>query len=102
MEKLVWNVYRCRNGQIQVYNIFQHGKFSDEVKQLLLQYKTKDKFAEELKKATLYYFNHKSEWEVIVESTFAKAPAETIIDAYSQVANNWDVFVDYIWNTVPR
>lgn len=35
MEKLVWNVYRCRNGQIQVYNIFQHGKFSDEVKQLL-------------------------------------------------------------------
>ena len=47
MEKLVWNVYRCRNGKIKVYNIFQHSMFSDEVKQLLLQYKTKDEFAEE-------------------------------------------------------
>lgn len=102
MEKLVWNVYRCRNGKIKVYNIFQHSRFSDEVKQLLLQYKTKDEFAEELKKATLYYFNHKSEWEVIIESTFAKAPAETIIDAYSQISNNWNIFVDYVWNAVPR
>lgn len=102
MEKLVWNVYRCRNGKIKVYNIFQHGKFCDEVKQLLLQCKTKREFAEELKRATLYYFNHKSEWEIIIEPTFAKEPTETIIDAYSQVANNWNVFVDYIWNTVPR
>lgn len=102
MEKLVWNVYRCRNGKIKVYNIFQHSRFSDEVKQLLLQYKTKDEFAEELKKATLYYFNHKSEWEVIIEPTFAKAPAEIIIDAYSQISNNWNIFVDYVWNAVPR
>ena len=35
VEKLIWNVYRCRNGHIQVYNIFQHGKFSDEVKAAL-------------------------------------------------------------------
>mgnify|MGYP000569717844 FL=1 len=61
MEKLVWNVYRCRNGKIKVYNIFQHSRFSDEVKQLLLQHQTKDEFAEELRKATLYYFNRKSE-----------------------------------------
>ena len=102
VEKLIWNVYRCRNGHIQVYNIFQHGKFSNEVKQLLLQCKTKSEFSEELKKATLYYFNHKSEWEVIIEPTIAKEPTATIIDAYSQVANNWNVFMDYIWNTVPR
>lgn len=102
MEKLIWNVYRCRNGHIQVYNIFQHGKFSNEVNQLLLQCKTKSEFSEELKKATLYYFNHKSEWEVIIEPTIAKEPTATIIDAYSQVANNWNAFMDYIWNTVPR
>lgn len=102
VEKLIWNVYRCRNGHIQVYNIFQHGKFCDEVKQLLLQCKTKSEFAEELKKATLYYFNHKSEWEVIIEPTFAKEPTETIIDAYSQISNNWNIFVDYVWNAVPR
>ena len=89
MEKLVWNVYRCRNGKIKVYNIFQHSMFSDEVKQLLLQYKTKDEFAEELKKAT-------------IEPTFAKEPTETIIDAYSQISNNWNIFVDYVWKAVPR
>ena len=102
MEKLDRNVYRCRNGKIKVYNLFQHSRFSDEVKQLLLQHKTKDEFAEELKKATLYYFNRKSEWEVIIEPTFAKEPTETIIDAYSQISNNWNIFVDYVWNAVPR
>lgn len=121
-----WNVYRYNfnNKEIEVFNIFDHISFINSVKEILKKYRDKtyqDKteFSEELRKELLYYFWSKCEYEVIITSFPVYINQEELerinnsdrkykiniepdvgvkVDIYSQVMNNFEVFVDYVWN----
>ena len=60
--KLKWNVFyhNINNNKIEVINIFNHWKFSEDVEKSLKKIKDKNEFAEALKKDLLYYFWCKS------------------------------------------
>lgn len=129
--KLEWNVYRedFNNKEIKVFNIFNHGRFDEDVKKDLKECKTKEEFSENLKKNLRYYYWSKAEWEVVITSwtphidekelhrlnedyethykKYGKYPYNIHvepnvfekIDVYSQVMLNYNVFLDYLWNT---
>ena len=124
-----WNVF-CENvnaRKIEMYNIFQHGRFAEDVAKLLKEDISKEKFSEKLKRTLGYYFRAKCEWETVITSWPVRIDKEELdrlnteyeesnrkygrypyslctdpdigkkIDVYDQVVLNWDVFVDYVW-----
>ena len=100
--ELKWNVfYHDINRQkITTLNIFNHWKFAEDVQKSLKKFKDKDEFAEELRRDLFYYFGSKCEYEVVVKPWAGGRGHEDIkVDIYTQVRNNWDVFVDYVWNS---
>lgn len=131
VKDLKWIVYRHDfNGQkIKTFNIFDHGRFCEDVEKHFKKYKNKDEFAEHLKRSLMYYYWSKSEWEVVItewvphitmeeldrlnterEKTLKEYNREPYvlyinpdvgkkIDVYEQVMNNWDIFFDYVWNS---
>ena len=133
MKDLKWYVYQHDfNGKkIETFNIFNHGRFREDVEKCLKKYKDKDEFAQKLRSSLMYYFWSKSEWEVVItswapyitmseldrlsaerEKTIKEYNREPYrlyvnpdvgekIDVYDQVMNNWDVFVDYVWSHKP-
>ena len=114
--------------KIVTFNIFDHCRFDESVRKSLKKTNDKDVFAKKLKGDLLYYFWAKCEYEVIITSfptyittneldslnkkrelckeKYNKNPkrldvnleTEIKIDVYSQVMNNWNVFLDYVWN----
>ena len=112
---------------IEEFDIFRHSSFAKDVQKLLKENATKEEFAEKLKRILIYYFWCKSEWEVVITSWppyIDKAELDRLgtayekyhnnyghypycldvrptvgekVDIYSQVALNWDHFVDYVW-----
>ena len=128
--KLEWNVYTHNfNGKsIEKYNIFNHGRFTEDAKKELKKCETKEEFAEELRKDLFYYFGSKCEWEVVITSwvphitmseldrinaereeskkkydrdpynLYVNPDISKKIDVYEQVRLNWDLFVDYVWS----
>lgn len=97
-----WNVfYHDVNKQkIITFNIFDHYNFDKDVKRSLKQFKNKDEFAETLRRDLFYYFGSKAEYEVLISPWCGGRGTEDVkIDIYTQVRNNWDVFVDYCWNS---
>lgn len=128
--KLEWNVYTHNfNGKsIEKYNIFNHGRFTEDVKKELKKCETKEEFAEELRKDVFYYFGSKCEWEVVITSwvphitiselnrlneerertlkehnrepysLYVNPDVGEKIDVYEQVMLNWNLFVDYVWS----
>ena len=100
--ELKWNVfYHDINRQkITTLNIFNHWKFAEDVQKSLKKFKDKDEFAEELRRDLFYYFGSKCEYEIVVKPWAGGRGHEDIkVDIYTQVRNNWDVFVDYVWNS---
>lgn len=127
---LVWNVYMDdpNKKSIELFNIFDHGRFTDDVRKSLNKCDTKEELAESLRKNLLYYYWSKAEWEIVItpwvpsigmaeldrlnaerEETRKKYNREPYslyvnpdicekVDVYSQVMLNWDVFVDYVWS----
>lgn len=99
---LEWNVfYHSINSQkITTFNIFQHSGFYNDVRKSLKKFKDKNEFAEQLRRDLFYYFGSKCEYEVVVKPWVGGRGHEDIkVDIYTQVRNNWDVFVDYVWNS---
>lgn len=128
--KLEWNVYThdFNSREIKTFNIFNHGRFLEDVKKDLKKYETKEEFTERLRGHLFYYYGSKCEWEVVVtswvphitmseldrinterEETLKKYNREPYrlyvnpdvgkkIDVYGQVRLNWDIFVDYVWS----
>lgn len=128
--KLEWNVYThdFNRGEIKTFNIFNHGRFLEDVKKSLKKCETKEKFEEKLKGHLFYYYNSKCEWEVVITSwvphitvaeldrlnaerertlreynrepyrLYVNPDVAEKIDVYSQVMLNWNVFVNYIWS----
>lgn len=123
---MIWNVYRnnFNTKKIEVFNIFDHISFLESVKKILKQTQNKKEFSENIREELLYYFWSKYEYEVIITSfpvyinqkelnkinsdnnsnsnnktKISIEPDVGIkVDIYSQVMNNFDIFVDYIWN----
>ena len=126
-----WNVYveDINKNEIEIFNVFDHWRFKEEVEKHLKKYKNKEEFAESLKHSTMYYFWCKAEWEIVItewvphitneeldrinkdskefELKYGKTPYchyinpknGIKIDVYDQLKLNWDSFVDYVWNT---
>lgn len=96
-----WNVfYHDINAhEITTFNIFDHYRFSKDVQKSLKQCTDKDEFAKELKSDLMYYFWLKAEYEIIISPWCGGRNAEDIkVDIYTQVMNNWNVFLDYVWS----
>ena len=53
-----WNVfnYNINLKKIEVYNIFKHGSFYNDVKLAIEQYEDKKEFAKYIKSSLMYYF----------------------------------------------
>lgn len=128
--KLEWHVYKNEFNQKKIvkFNVFDHWRFEEDVKKALKKCKTKEEFAEDLKKNLTYYFWSKCEYEVIVTSfpvhikkdeldrlnqrfkeniakygheplgTWIRPDVYKKIDIYDQVMLNWNVFLDYVWS----
>ena len=65
--------------------------------------KTKEAFAEALRRSLMYYFWSKCEWEVLISPWCGSINNVAInVDVYWQVMNNWDHFLDYVWNAKRR
>ena len=89
--------------EITTFNIFHHYNFNKDVIRDLKQVKNKDEFAKKLKSNLQYYFWCKSEFEVLISPWCGGMGTEDVkIDIYTQVMNNWDVFLDYCWNSKNR
>ncbi len=102
---LEWNVivYDVNQCKMKVFNVFHHGGFRDDVAKHIKKCKTKEEFAEAVRKSLFYYYGSKCEWEIIISPLFdRKDTAAEKVDVYWQVRNNWERFVDYIWNNKNR
>ena len=64
-----WNVfyYDINRRKISTFNIFDHCSFLEYTKKAIRKYKTKEKFAEQLKTELMYFFWSKAEYELIIE-----------------------------------
>ena len=96
---LEWNVYYHNSDEdkIELRNVFDHWRLQEDLR-LLLQCKTKEEFEEQLNRDLMYYYWSKSEWEVVVYPWCGSMSNKPIkIDVYDQIKNNWNVFVDYVW-----
>lgn len=128
--KLEWNVFShdFNKKEIETYNIFEHGRFLEDVKKNLKKCETKEEFAEKFRRDLFYYFGSKCEWEVVItswphhittqeldrlnserEKTIREYNREPYrlyvspevgekVDVYSQVSMNFSHVVDYVWS----
>jgi len=88
MENLVWKAYyhSMSGHEIQPFNIFEHGRFREEVRKLLLKCTEKEAFAEELRRSLFYYYCSKCEWEVVIGPWCGdRGTKEIKVDVYMQV-----------------
>ena len=98
---LTWNVYigNINSKEIEMFNIFDHWKFTEDCQENLKENGgSRERFVEQLRRDLMYYFWSKCEWEVIVSHW---PPNERCryrkIDVCDQVLLNWTHFVDYVW-----
>lgn len=128
--KLEYYVYYHNfNGKsIEKFNIFDHGRFLDDIKKDLEKCTTKEEFSEKLQGHLFYYYGSKCEWEVVITSwvphitiselnrlneerektlkEYNREPYSLYVNpdvgekvcVYSQVMLNWHLFVDYVWS----
>lgn len=97
---LEWKVYYhdFNKDEVETHNVFDHYRFHKDLCSLVKKHKIKEGFEEELRRTMKYYYWSKAEWEVLVYPWVGRKDSKPIkIDVYDQVANNWNVFVDYIW-----
>jgi hypothetical protein len=102
VKDLKWNVYRhnMNTQKIEPFNIFNHRSFCEDVEKHFKKYKDKEEFAEHLRRSLVYYYWSKSEWEIIISPWCGGRDTKDIkVDVYNQVTNNWDIFLDYVWNS---
>ena len=124
--ELKWNVYRydINSDQIYIFNIFDHGRFRQDVEKDLKSTSSKEQFSASLQSNLSYYYRHKAEHEIIIsswpsyitkeeydrvgrafEQDFAKSKSQWIspkgcikIDIYDQIMLNYDYFLEYLWS----
>ena len=96
---LEWNVfyYDFNAKEIKVSNVFNHGRYKEEVEELLHKCADRNDFSDKLKSVTMYYFWCKCEWETVVYPWVGDDKAAKKIDVFWQLENNWNRFVEYLW-----
>ena len=100
--KLEWNVfiYDINERQIDLLNVFNHGRYRQEIIKLLnhrCDFMLKE-FTEKVKSSTMYYYWCKCEWEILIAPWIGDFDKESIkIDVYRQLEMNWDHYVKYLW-----
>lgn len=97
-----WNVfYHDMNAQkIRTINIFDHSRFNRDVSKHLKECQDKNEFAKKLQSELMYYFWAKAEYEIIISPWCGGRNTEEIkVDIYTQVINNWNIFLDYVWDS---
>lgn len=105
MKQLKWNVYvySFNSRQIVTFNIFDHGRFKDDVLKIPKKIGLDDfnLFKEQLRRELMYYYWCKCEWEIIISPwpTHDNDP-EIKVDVYNQVMLNFDIFAEYVFNTL--
>lgn len=96
---LEWNVWlhSVNAHKIMPWNIFHSGKFIKCLMQICEKYKKDPELdlAEEVRKALMYCFWAKSEYEVVIKQ-WVGAPVEIKVDIYQQVMLNYSIFFAYI------
>jgi hypothetical protein len=98
---LEWNVFyhNPNSNKIQIYNIFHHNGFRNDVFNIFAKYEEKEKVDDELRLSLMYHFWAKCEWETIISPFIGDKEKESIkVDVYWQVMNNWKAFVGYVWS----
>lgn len=98
---LEWNViiHDTNQDKMKVYNLFIHTGFRDDVSKCIGQCKTLGEFSESVRKTLMYYFWSKCEWEILIKPWCgSRNNEEEKIDVYQQIMNNWDRFIEYVWN----
>lgn len=97
---LEWNVYieDINRKEIEIFNIFKHSRFLDDLIKYKKKYKEKEEFLEKVKSSLMYYYWSKCEWEITLHDW---PPHDSFkyekIDVYQQVMLNWNQFGDYLW-----
>lgn len=105
--ELKWNVFyhNVNKNKITTYNIFKHGSFNDYLNKAFKKCKTKEEFAQTLRRELVYYFWSKAEWELIIEITEdnriflipwcgCRNPEETKIDVTDDKNFDWRSFAE--------
>lgn len=127
---LQYNVFyhNFNSKKIEVFNIFEHSRFLNDVKRDLKKYDNKDEFEKALKGTLFYYYCSKCEWEVVITSWVPRISIQELdrvnqelentlkkygckpysmymspdvsekVDVYEQVMLNWDLFLNYVWS----
>lgn len=103
--KLEWNVfyYDINRNKITTFNIFRHSGFNKYVEKAFEKCKTKEEFAEILRRELMYYFWSKAEWELVIELDKdnhiflipwcgCRNPEEVKIDVTNDTNFNWSGF----------
>lgn len=103
--KLEWNVfyYDINRNKITTYNIFRHSRFNEYVEKTFENCKTKEGFAEILRRELMYYFWSKAEWELVIELDEdnhislipwcgCRNPEEVKIDVTNDASFDWSGF----------
>ena len=65
---LEWNVfyYGFNAKEFKVSNVFNHGRYKEEVEELLHKCTNMEDFSDKLRSVTIYYFWCKYEWETVI------------------------------------
>lgn len=94
-----WNVFfnDSNKNKIIEWNVFEHHKFSEEVKEIKNRNISKEEFNKIMQRIVLYYFWSKCEYEIILSPWTGRAD-DIKIDVYDQIMMNFDRFVDYCWS----
>lgn len=102
----VWNAvaWGCNSKRFRKLNIFEHRSFRKEFDKEIKKIYTREQLEDMLKSLLMYYFWSKCEWEIILKSwpPMKDDTDEIKVDIYEQVMLNWDRFVDYVWQFVPK
>ena len=93
-------IYNINEKQIEVFNVFDHGRYRQEIIKLLNHrddFQLKD-FTEKVKASTMYYYWCKCEWEILIAPLIGDFDKESIkIDVYRQLEMNWNHYIKYLW-----
>ena len=95
-----WYVFKYDNNYqtVKDYNIFNHGRFRQDLEEIL-KISDRNDFEKQLSDTLMYYFWCKSEYEVTVYPWPARSAEDFHIkvDIFEQVNMNWQAFIDYVW-----
>lgn len=98
---LEWNVFihDINKKQMQIFNVFEHGRYRQEIVELLNHRDdyTQEGFKEKVKSLTMYYYWCKCEWEILIAPLIGDFNKESVkIDVYKQLEVNLDHYIKYL------